>query len=454
MIDFFRRQAKAIWANPGAAVAAPPAGNHLTVEMMEFHPSSYADSHGRLFSVGPRLYRGVPAESAAFCARLFDTGVVAALVEKRLLVPTVRSALTAEGFALVLEHERLPHTSYPYEWGAEMMRAAALHTLALLKELAGRGLTLKDAHGWNILFDGCRPVFVDFGSIIEISPGALWDAEREFQEYFLHPLVMMGAGHDRLARALLRDFEQGIPLQTCASIVGLGVPPRPAEAAPFAWYRELIGGYVFRPGGTSWSDYYQNAFPALAPDANWTPKHHAVHRLLQQFRPGTVLDVGSNRGWYALLAATGGARVAAFDNDATCINHLFADAAARGLAVQPLVMSCVNPSPRYGLGKGVMEPAAERLQSDLVLGLALVHHLVFKMHLNFEQIAAGLAAYAKQTLIVEFPPHDDAHVCQWMTVRHAWYTLENFRTALRRHFPRISTVASHPNPRILLVCER
>ena len=65
-----------------------------------------------------------------------------------------------------------------------------------------------------------------------------------------------------------------------------------------------------------------------------------------------------------------------------------------------------------------------------------------------------LAAYTKRTLVVEFPPKDDIHVSQWMTDRHAWYTVENFTAALRRHFPKISPVASLPAPRVLLVCER
>lgn len=443
MIEFLRKQARALWP------ASP-----LSAADIRFHPSSYADPHGRLFVEQGRLYRGVPAASVAYCTRLFESGVVDELVQSRLMVATTLSSLRVEGYPLVLEHELVPHVSYPYEWPAEMLRAAALHTLAVLEALAKHGLTLKDAHGWNVVFAGCRPLFVDFGSIIEFQPGDPWRAEREFQEYFLHPLAMMGAGHDRIARALLRDFEEGINLQICASIARLGVPQRPEGAEPLAWYRELISAYDFRSGITLWSDYYKDTFPALSPDPTWTGKHHAVHRLLQQHRPASVLDIGSNRGWYALLAAAGGARVVAFDNDAACINQLFADAAARGLDVQPLVMSCVNPSPRYGLGQGLMESASDRLASELVLALALVHHLVFRMHLNFEQIAAGLAAYAQKTLIVEFPPADDIHVSQWMTAGHAWYTVENFTAALHRHFPRISRVPSDPSPRVLLVCER
>lgn len=448
MIEFFRRRAKALRPEAGQI----PAG------AIQFHPSSYADPHGRVFFAGGKLYRGVAAENAAFCARLLDTGVVADLVKKQLLVPTVRSPLKADGFALVLEHARIPYVSYPFEWPGEMLRAAALHTLDLLEDLAGRGLTLKDAHGWNVLFEGCRPVFVDFGSMVEATPGMAWrpNVEQEFLEYFLYPLELMAAGHWRIVRTLLRDFERGISIDVCASIAGMAISPRPeaAQSTPFAWYRERIRSLKLCPASTGWSAYYDGHFPALTPDSNWTPKHHAIHRLLQEHRPASVLDIGANRGWYAMLAAKEGARAVAFDNDEHCINQLYADAVQGGHDVQPLVMSCVYPSPRYGLGSGLVESAVERLQSDLVLGLALVHHLVFKMHLNFDQIAAGLAAYARKTLIVEFPPHDDIHVKQWMTERHAWYTVENFTRALRPHFPKISHVASHPDPRILLVCER
>ncbi len=421
---------------------------------MQFHPSSYADPHGRVFTAGGRLCRGVTRSGAALAERMLAGGIVQDLVEQRLLIPTRRSAQAGEEFALVLEHERVGFVSYPYEWGVEMLRAAALHTLDLLERLAGHGLTLKDAHGWNVLFEGGRPVFVDFGSIVERPPGAPWPAEQEFQEYFLHPIAMMGEGHDRIARALLRDFEQGISLQTCASIAGLGVPQRPPGAEPFAWYRELIAGYVFKPAGTAWSAYYDEALVPLEPDGTWTGKHHAVARILREHRPASVLDIGANRGWYALLAASGGARVVAFDNDADCINRLFVDSRARGLDVQPLVMSVLNPSPRYGLGRGVMEAAPDRLACHLVLALAMVHHMVFRMGLNFELIADGLAAYARKTLVVEFPPADDAHVRSWMTPGHGWYTLENFQAALRRHFPQINVVPSDPAPRVLLVCER
>lgn len=440
MIEFFRRLTKSAAAKSNAASVA-------------FHPSSYADPHGRVFRAGGGLFRAVPATAQAFCVGIIEDGTVGALVDQGLLVPTKRSDFSLPGYPLVLEHEQFPHVSYPFEWPGEMLRAAGLHTLDVLEALARRGLTLKDAHGWNIVFDGCRPVFVDFGSIVEnpAREGWLPHVEQQFRDFFLNPLELIAAGHVRIARALMRDFERGIGDDDCRGLVAGAVEPM---GRPFSWYRERIASLALHKISKGWSGYYDGEFPSLEPGPDWNAKHEAVHRALLQFRPATVLDIGANRGWYSMLAAKSGARVTAYDTDEVCVDLLFSDARKSGLSVQPLVMSCVNPSPRYGLAGGVMESAEERLRSDLVLGLALVHHMVFKMHLDFERIAAAFSAYAGKALVVEFPPPDDIHVSQWMSERYAWYTQENFTSALRKYFSKITSIPSHPTPRIILFCER
>ena len=457
MIEFFRRKAKAALGRPDSQHAIPDV-RPIPAATLRFHPSSYADPSGRVFVYEGRLYRGIPAERVAFCEMLFNRGVVADLVEKGFLPATKRSGPAVEGFAAVLEHERITFSSYPNEWSAEMLRDAALLTLDLLQELSVHGLTLKDAHGWNVLFRGPRPVFVDFGSIVESAGEGGWlpHVEQEFREYFLYPLLLMAVGQGRMARALLCEFDRGLRAEECRAVVTAAGHAFPDETPgqSFTWHRACIDAVRLQADSKGWSGYYDGEFPDLHPGPGWHPKHHAVHGLLQQFRPATVLDIGANRGWYAMLAATLGAQVAAFDNDETCVSYLYSDARKRQLPVTPLLMSLLNPTPRLGLGYGVTEPASERLRADLVLGLAVVHHMVFKMHLNFDQIAAGLAAYVGRTLVVEFVPSDDIHVSQWMTPRYQWYTLAGFKASLDKHFRVIRTVASHPSPRILLVCER
>jgi hypothetical protein len=455
------------------------------------HSLSHADPNGALFHWKNGLYRGIPERGVRLCRRLFDEGIVDDLVSKGLVIATEMTDLTADGFPLILKHREVPFVSYPFEWSGEMLRDAALHTIGLLSDLSERGLTLKDAHGWNLLFDGPRPVFVDFGSIIEAGDSP-WRVEQEFVDSFLHPLGFVAAGQARIARRLLQDFERGVDADEYALIGGMSVSQlasrvlrigkssvrrilpasglrmlrghyrdlkrRPAvqayKAYRFDRLKERLAAMKLPSEATKWSGYYDREFPSFTADNNWTPKHHAVQQLLQRYRPATVLDIGANRGWFSMLAAKKGAKVVAFDTDEVCLNRLHLDTKDACLDVQSLVMSFTQPTPRLGLGEGIAHSAVNRFQCDLVLGLALAHHMVFKAHLNFGQIAAGFAAYVKKVLVVEFVPRDDQHVRQWITDQHDWYTLDNFTQALRRHFRDVNVIASYPDPRVLLVCER
>jgi hypothetical protein len=90
----------------------------------------------------------------------------------------------------------------------------------------------------------------------------------------------------------------------------------------------------------------------------------------------------------------------------------------------------------------------------MVFALALIHHLVFEQHLNFEQITDELSTFSNRWLLAEFIPRDDRHVRKWWSEQYSWYTLENFITALRRKFQRIKMYPSYPDQRLLLLCEK
>ena len=144
----------------------------------------------------------------------------------------------------------------------------------------------------------------------------------------------------------------------------------------------------------------------------------------------------------------------AFDTDEPSINGLYGEARRGGNDMLPLVMDFKNPSPEYGICGQLGSAASERLQCDLVLGLALVHHLVYRQRMTFEQIAAGLSRFSKRRLLVEFVPREDKYVSQWWSEQTSWYTKENFKTALGDHFGKIRELPSTPDPRLLLLCEK
>lgn len=465
---------------------------------VDFHPLSFGDPNGRLFFWKGQLYRGIRQERASFYKQLFQDGVVQNLISKGLLVETELTNLTLDGYELVLRHRRVPFVSYAYEWCAPMLKQAALAVIDIEMELARRDLTLQDAHPWNVLFDGCKPIYVDFGSIVPAQANTLWPAYDEFCRFFLYPLHLIVHGHVRIARWLLHDYDQGILKSDLTALTYMWslrsevrqtmkawletvkrhvpslfrpalkkgyrllksallkpAPPVPQSRLDFLrQVRQQVEDLAIPSVRTEWSGYYEDCYPSFAPSDEWTQKHRSVYQVLSELRPFSVLDIGSNRGWYSQLAALLGSTVVAFDVDEICVAQLYHDARDRHLQILPLVMDFRNPSPGYGLCNSWLTPATQRLRCDMVLALALVHHLVFKQHLNFEQIVEGLSIFSNRYLLLEFVPREDQYVREWWTGDYSWYTQDNLMTTLRQRFHSVKVYPSYPAPRVLLLCEK
>jgi hypothetical protein len=218
--------------------------------------------------------------------------------------------------------------------------------------------------------------------------------------------------------------------------------------------REKIEQIQVPSAQTEWSNYYNSEWFAFTPSVGWTQKHHTVYRVLSDLHPSSVLDMASNEGWYAQLAAILGATVVAFDNDETTITNQYRRNKGTNLPVLPLVMDFRSPSPGYGLLNLAYSPALKRFDCELVLALGLVHHLVFKQSLNFEQIINTLAAFSKKWLLVEFIPPDDQFVRLWSPEKFPWYTLDDFIVALEKQFRSVKVLPSSPDPRVFLLCEK
>jgi 23S rRNA U2552 (ribose-2'-O)-methylase RlmE/FtsJ len=465
--------------------------NKIPLEEVEFHRLSFADPNGRLFWWNDELYRGISPERKDFYTKLFTGGAIDNLL-KRGLVETEVTPFSMDDYPLILKHRVVPFVSYVYEWPSLMLKDAALALIDIAIELAQEGLALHDAHPWNILFHGSKPFFVDFSSIVPSPASSGWRAHNEFQRFFLYPLRLMSHGHSRVARLLLRDYEAGISQSECDALVhdpfthlakqlkpviGAHVPPqiRPGVKKVVTALRSVRRSFSTSRGSlsrseyfkairrqveniridsqqSSWSNYYDNDFfPSFEPSSAWTAKHQAVYNILSQIKPDSVLDIGSNRGWYAQLAASIGVNnVVAFDADETAVNRLYCDVKNQGKVILPLVMDIRRPSPETQIEMS----AGDRLKCDLVLALALVHHLVFKNFLRFDKIVSAFLPFTKRSLVVEFIPKEDQFVSQWWSPSYSWYTLENLIAELRRHFRSVSVHASYPKPRVLLVCER
>jgi len=136
-------------------------------------PASFRDPSSTVFYLDGRVLRGLSKQGAedyeALAAtRFFPRAVQAGQIigTRSLPVEDLPAAAGASdpAWALVLEHERVPVVSYPYEWTFSMLKSAALLHLDLLQRGLAEGQTMKDGYAYNVQFVGARPVFIDVGS--------------------------------------------------------------------------------------------------------------------------------------------------------------------------------------------------------------------------------------------------------------------------------------------------
>ncbi len=484
------------------------------------------DTAGEPFVSGDRVLRGIYPGSAKTVRRvlhtcekhnLFSHGIVAT----RELAENPHPELAYE---IVLEHERIPFVSYPHEWSASMFKEAALLHIALYERLEEHGLTLKDWHPQNILFSATRPVFVDFTSIIPVEElpdqqhlrsgrpprwfGALWDSTSKsvyemyrlmFEPYFGLPLEMMHRGQHHRARPRIYEttLNASESVITRAEVFGDSLTPRlacelnerllrftllergPAKPRFFRRVRHHVASRRAALKGSAYSSYYEEKGEAFAaePGEDWTKKQQGVHTALTTCSPQSVLDLGSNTGWFSMLAAKLGSSVVAVDLDEASIDRLFGEARRENLDILPLVANLASPLPPLypreyedeppvsliGGAAPVISSPVERLRCEMVIALAIVHHLALGQGHSFGDIAGMLDRLATRYLCVEFVDLNDAMITSdpgffpaYNEEREAfgWYSKENFREALLAHFDSVHELASHPATRTLLVCQR
>ena len=144
---------------------------------------------------------------------------------------------------------------------------------------------------------------------------------------------------------------------------------------------------------------------------------------LERCRPAHVLDIGANTGTYSLMAAETGAKVVALDSDAAAIEALWEMAARENLAITALVANIARPTPAAGWRNREQLSLLDRLTGkfDLVLMLAVIHHLILREQLPLEHIAELCSSLTRRWLLVEWVPPSDPMYQEWLRGRDELY---------------------------------
>jgi SAM-dependent methyltransferase len=396
-----------------------------------------------------------------------------------------------------LEHPRIDPIGYPWEWTIAQWRAAAELTLRIASRAIDAGWTLKDATPLNIVFDGPRPVLVDVLSFERRDPhSSVWLAYGQFVRTFLLPLISAkylswplqatlfardGYEPRQIYEALPRwrrlspDLLDVVTLATAFERPGPGPSPGPAPAAKKktpstadpALATHLLQKRIQRLGKqirnatsqsnhSQWSQYEKSAGHYQPSDVD--EKQQFVKSILARCRPERVLDIGANTGTYSLLAADAGARVVSLDSDSAALEQLWRTAAKQNKPITALVADIARPTPAAGWRNREHFSLLDRLtgQFDLVLMLAVIHHLILRHQLPLTHIAALCASLTRRSLLLEWVPPSDPMFQEWLRGRDDLYshlTEDDLTNAFAPHFAVVDR-AQLGNGRVLLLFDR
>jgi len=440
-------------------------------------PSSFRDPAGFLFKLDGRLFRQVNLVYKDNYDLLMNSGLYPKLTKKRMLIPHTEVDLAppvADKSYKIIQPDTVRLISYPYEWSFSQFKDAALLTLSIQKMALSFGMSLKDATAYNIQFHHGAPILLDTLSFEKYEEGQPWVAYRQFCQHFLAPLALMSKEDIRFNQ-LMRIYIDGIPLDFCSRVLpvksrlNLGLlahihlharaqqrysgkqvksPQKGSgmnKTAMLGLVQNLentIRKLTWKPEGTEWADYYGGTNYS---DAAFETKKAVVSELLHQVNPSLVWDLGANTGVFSRLALDiPECEILSSDIDPAAVEINYLENKREKIrSILPLVIDLTNPSPALGWNNTERFSLAERGPADMVLALALVHHLAISNNLPLEDIARFLARVG-HFLVIEFVPKGDSQVQKLLASREDIfpdYTLEGFTRAfltcfdLRRQIP-------------------
>jgi len=369
----------------------------------------------------------------------------------------------------VVEHERVPFVSYPYEWSFETLKDAALLHLDLLERCLPYNFILKDATPFNVQFIGRDPIFIDVLSFTRFRPGEPWAGYNQFCRLFLYPLMLYAykqvpfqswlrselegldpAAFSRLlsARDLLRPGvfthvalhawlqRRMAPARTSVrrQIRSAGFS-KDAIAANVRGLRRLLRRLRPREHKSVWADYARTCSYS---DAATRQKEEFVRRAAAAERRCLVWDLGCNIGRFSRQAAEHADTVVAMDADPVSVDLLYRSLKKEGEPrnILPLVMNLANPSPDQGWRGLERRSLVARGKPDLVLCLALVHHMAISANVPVESLLSWLSEL-RTSLVIEFVGKEDPMVQQLLLNKDDTYDDYNrsfFESCLNKFF--------------------
>jgi SAM-dependent methyltransferase len=430
------------------------------------------DPEGRLQFQKDTVLRFINSDSLSL--PLLKETLVQELINEKLLIP----------FQFIddvtLESPKLPFVSQPHEWCFEQLRDAGRLTVALSKRIRTQKWELKDASAWNILFDGCTPLFCDYLSFKK-TDSPYWWAMGQFVRHFTLPLAthrkkslkthqIFRLSRDGLSLDLAKNlllykifFSRALPFAFVGNPKQSAKKSSSSSAPNFENIYEFLSwsiNYKDTRTTSTWSDYTDNR--SHYSDAQVLLKKETVKRWLNQIKPQWLADIGCNTGEFSEIAIESGAKVISADYDDECISRLYLRAKSEPSLVNklhPIIFNLGDALGSTGAGGIEFSSAIERIGNvaDCVLMLGLLHHLLISESIPMPMLIQIISKMTQDYAILELvDPNDVQHqlLCEQRNRNGSILSINEQRNQLASAFDLIDEIETIPNHRLLCLMKK
>jgi len=448
---------------------------------------SFRDPSGFLFQEKGILYRNINNSYKKDYNKALFSGLLKALWNEKLLIKhSEEEKERNHNIYKIIKPEFIPFISYPYEWCFSQLKDAALLTLQIQKKALSYEMTLKDASAFNIQFKKGNPILIDTLSFEEYEEGTPWVAYKQFCQHFLAPLALM-CYHDLRLNQMSRTSIDGIPLEIASSLLPRktllnfslfthihlhaktqsfysdkqtsSVSRRKLSKSSLIAFIENLEKAILslklREIKTEWCNYYSDT--NYSNDSFSQKKKLVENFLVRTNNIKTVWDLGGNTGLFSRIASNKNIATISFDIDPIAIEKSYIlTKKQKETNILPLVLDLTNPSPSLGWAHSERDSLEKRSNADLIMALALIHHLAISNNLPFENIAEYFSKLGKY-LIIEFIPKSDSNTKKLFATRKdvfPKYNKQDFKKSFSKFYNIIKEENIKNSERILYLMKK
>lgn len=445
----------------------------LEIKDLNFSNISIADNVGRVFFYKKNIYRIINKTAEPDCYNLLNSELFAELIRLNFIPKTTISNLKIEGYDLVLQHEKLLVTE-AYEWTFTMLKNATKFILDLNQLCNRYGYELKDAHTSNILFKNGNPLMVDFGSIVKRNNSdSQWRGLQEFYYSFITPLLLWQRKELYFSRLVLADQKVKVfPSQSIDDVPYINQLLKPyyyysirflskkiincnsefivkisneinkitnvfftKKKYTIIQYRkkfkiinvELINKPLL---DTQWNNYHNDFYNT----SNYEQGNNRFSRLITLLNlycsdGKTMIDLAGNQGYFSSMVSTQLKldKIIISDYDENALDLAFKYTLKNKLNLDVVLLNfmlLVN-----------VESTINRLKSDIVVALAVTHHLILSQNYAISAIFERISNFSNKYVMIEFMPLGLWNgIDQQDPLVPQWYNFEWFKNNFECYF--------------------